>query len=300
MIFQNTSWVRDAQTSRARMGEKKAATKGISMTEAASFPIIKPVKGFRYAERVMVVEPAEEARLLGHCGIDIALFGGNVDPAAFISLAIQEGVRNGISANGGVNMVQGLVQHRPLKLGEDIIVTGEILEVEQTPRGTVTTSETWFANARGERAITAFRRSLKTDPTKEADPNLRGAGTRPDAVVTDVAALKELGTYSLTPEHVRGYGLRTTNYLHTEPEAAKRAGYRAPIIGGGHGVRYMTAAIWQKFNPTTIDMSIYFRRPLFWDDSFTVRVDDQGGQWQSICLAKGDKIATEARIKGIG
>lgn len=269
------------------------------MTNAATVQDIKPVKGFRYAERVMVVDPAEEARLLGHCGIDIALFGGNVDPAAFISLAIQEGVRNGISANGGVNMVQGLVQHRPLRLGEDIVVTGEILDVEQAPRGTVTTSETWFANARGERAITAFRRSLKTDPTKEADPNLRGAGTRPDAVVTDVMALKELGATTLTPDDVRGYGLRTTNYLHTEPEAAKRAGYRAPIIGGGHGVRYMTAAIWRTFNPTTLDMDIYFRRPLFWDDRFTVRVDDRGGKWRSICLAKDDKIATEARIKAI-
>jgi hypothetical protein len=269
------------------------------MTAAAAIQDIEPAKGFKYAERVMVVEPVEEARLLNHCGIDVALFGGNIDPAAFISLAIQEGVRNGISANGGVNMVQGLVQHRPLRLGEEIVVTGEILEVEQAPRGTVTTSETWFANAKGERAITAFRRSLKTDPTKEADPNLRGAGKRPDAVVTEVAALKEVGSYALMPEDVRGYGLRTSNYLHTEPEAAKRAGYRAPIIGGGHGVRYLTAAIWRKFNPTAIDLNIYFRRPLFWDDRFTVCADEQGGQWRSICLAKGDKVATEAQIKDI-
>ena len=270
------------------------------MTAAAPIQDIKPIKGFRYRERVMIVEPAEEARLLGHCGIDVALFGGNIDPAAFISLAIQEGVRNGISANGGVNMVQGIVQHLPLRLGEKIVVTGEILDVEEAARGRVTTSETWFANIKGERAITAFRRSLKTDPTKEADPNLRGAGKRPDPVVENAMALPEIGSHVLTPEDVRGYGLRTTNYIHTEPEAARRAGYRAPIIGGGHGVRYMTAAIWRKYNPRTIDLDIYFRRPLFWDDAFTVRVDDQAGQWRSICLAKGEKIATEARIKGIG
>jgi acyl dehydratase len=269
-------------------------------TTAEAVPEIKPVKGFRYKERVMVVDPANEARLLGHCGIDVSLFGGNIDPAAFISLAIQEGVRNGISSNGGVNMVQGIVQHRPLRLGEEIVVTGEILDVEQAPRGTVTTSETWFANKRGERAITAFRRSLKTDPTKQADPNLRGAGERPPAVVTDVGGLKSLGRFTLTPEHVKGYGANTTNYIHTEPEAAKRAGYRAPIIGGGQGVRYITAAIWRKFNPKMLDMDIYFRRPLFWDDSFDVRVDDQNGQWRSLCLAKEDKVATEVRLKKIG
>jgi acyl dehydratase len=270
------------------------------MSAAQTVQDIDPVKGFRYRERVTIVDPAEEARLLGHCGIDVALYGGNIDPAAFISLAIQEGVRNGISSNGGVNMVQGITQHRPLRLGEEIVVTGEILDVEQAPRGRVTTSETWFANSKGERAITAFRRSLKTDPTKEADPNLRGAGKRPDAVIADPLALREIGAHTLTPEDVRGYGLRTTNYLHTEPEAAKRAGYRAPIIGGGQGVRYMTAAIWREFNPTAIDLDIYFRRPLFWDDSFTIRVDDRAGPWQAICLAKGDKVATEARIKAIG
>ncbi len=267
------------------------------MNAAEKYPEIEPVKGFKFRQRVFVVERAEEARLLGHCGIDVALFGGNIDPSAFISLAIQEGVRNGISANGGVNMVQGLTQHRPLRLGEEIVVTGEILSVEQAPRGRVTTSETWFANKHGERAITAFRRSLKTDPTKEADPNLRGAGDRPAAVVGDVMRLKQIGHFTLNPDDVKGYGAKTTNYIHTEPEAARRAGYRAPIIGGGQGVRYLTAAIWRKFNPTTIDMDIYFRRPLFWDDSFDVRVDDEDGRWRSICLAKGEKVATEARLK---
>jgi len=267
---------------------------------ADKYPEIQPVKGFRYKQRVFVVERDEEARLLRHCGIDVALFGGNIDPSAFISLAIQEGVRNGISANGGVNMVQGLTQHRPLRLGEEIVVTGEILEVEQAPRGRVTTSETWFANKHGERAITAFRRSLKTDPARQADPNLRGAGERPATVVADVAQLKEIGRFTLNPDDVKGYGANTTNYIHTEPEAARRAGYRAPIIGGGQGVRYLTAAIWRKFNPTTIDMDIYFRRPLFWDDSFDVRVDDEAGKWRSICLAKGDKVATEARLKQLG
>ena len=269
----------------------------MSMTATtAEAPSIRPYKGFRYKEREMIVDPADEARLLSHCGIDVALFGGNIDPAAFISLAIQEGVRNGISANGGVNMVQGLIQHRPLRLGEPIIVSGEILDVEETPRGLVTTSETWFANSKGERALTTPRRSLKTNP---ANPDARGAGARPAPVIEDVSRLKEVGRFTLTPSDVKGYGLNTTNLIHVEEEAAKRAGYRAPIIGGGQGVRYLTAEIWRRFNPTAIDLNIYFRRPLFWDDSFSVRVDDSSGQWTSMCLAKDDKVATEARINKI-
>jgi hypothetical protein len=88
------------------------------MSAVEEFPEIEPFKGQRYVKRVMVVDAANEARLMGHCRIDPATFLGCSDPSAFISFAIQEGVRNGISSNGGVNMVQGLVVSRPLRLDE--------------------------------------------------------------------------------------------------------------------------------------------------------------------------------------
>jgi hydroxyacyl-ACP dehydratase HTD2-like protein with hotdog domain len=260
---------------------------------------ITPFQGLRYNKRVFVVDAANEARLMDHCGIDPATFKGAADPSAFISFAIQEGVRNGISSNGGVNMVQGLVQSRPLRLDEKLTVTGEILKVEEAPRGRVTTSETWYHGENGELGITSKRKSLKTDPNKYADPNLRGAGERPQPVIADVNALKKLGQFTLTPEDVQGYGLNTTNAIHFDEDAAKRAGYRAPIIGGGHGVRFLTEAIWKAFSPKGIDVDIYFRRPLFWDDTFDILVDDAGGKWKAMCLAKDGKIATEMRINSI-
>ena len=182
-------------------------------------------------------------------------------------------MRNGISSNGGVNMVQGLVVSRPLRLDEKITVTGEILDVEESPRGRVTTSDTWYHGENGDSASPPAH-SLKTDPTKYADPNLRGAGERPPPVIADVLALKKLGQFTLTPDDVKGYGLNTTNAIHFDEDAAKRAGYRAPIIGGGHGVRFLTEAIWKEFAPKSLDVDIYFRRPLFWDDTFDILVDD--------------------------
>ena len=270
------------------------------MSAVEEFPEIEPYKGLRYVKRVMVVDAANEARLMGHCRIDPATFRGCSDPSAFISFAIQEGVRNGISSNGGVNMVQGLVVNRPLRLDEKITVAGEILDVQSSPRGRVTKSETWYHGENGELGITSKRTSLKTDPTKYADPNLRGAGERPPPVVADVSALKTLGRFTLTPEDVKGYGLNTTNAIHFDEDAAKRAGYRAPIIGGGHGVRFLTEAIWKNFAPKSLDVDIYFRRPLFWDDTFDIMVDDRGGKWSAMCLAKDGKVATEMRINSIG
>jgi len=265
----------------------------MSATEAAAW--IEPYKGYRFQARQMTVEAAEQTRLVGLCGIDPAVFGGCMDPAGFISLAIQEGVRNRIHANGTVNMVNTLIQHRPMRLGEPLSVTGEILDVEEVPRGRVATSETWFSGADGARALTSRRRSLRPDPAKVGT---RGAGERPVTVIEEVSRLSTLGRFTLTPEGVKAY-TGPHNPIHFDPEAAKRGGFRAPIIGGGQGVRFLTAEIWRRFKPQVLDLDIYFRRPIYWDDTFAVMVDERDGQWRAIGLIKDDKVATEARINRI-
>ncbi len=266
------------------------------MNEPADMHWIEPYKGFRLQNATIVVEAAEQMRELELCGIDPAIFADAVDPAAFISLAIQAGVRNGISANGTVNMVQHLVQHRPVRLGEELAVSGHITAVDEVPRGRIATSETWFSGKDGERAITTGRRSLRPKPVQAAT---RGAGDQPSPVIEDAGKLRRVREVMLIAQKVERYGGRH-NPIHYDPEAAKRGGFRAPIIGGGMGVRYLTAEIWRQFLPQVIDLDIYFRRPIFWDDSFCVLVDSENDAWKAICLAKGDKVATEARINRIG
>jgi hypothetical protein len=36
---------------------------------------------------------------------------------------------------------------------------------------------------------------------------------------------------------------------------------------------------------------------VFWDDAFSVRVD---ADWRAICLEKGGKVLTEARLNRVG
>jgi hypothetical protein len=266
------------------------------MSEDAGRQWIEPYKGYRFKVRQMTVEPAEQAHLIALCGIDPAVFGDAIDPSGFISLAIQEGVRNGVHANGTVNMGNRIVQHRRMRLGEPLTVTGEILDVEEVPRGKVAISETWFSGADGMVALTSHRRSLRPAPAKVGT---RGAGEQPPPVIGDVARLKALATYTLTPEGVRAYST-PLNPIHFDPEAARRGGFRAPIIGGGQGVRFLTAEIWRRFHPEVLDIDVHFRRPIFWDDTVTVMVDERDGDWRAIGLVKEDKVATEARINRIG
>ena len=138
----------------------------MSETEDATW--IEPYKGLKYQDRVMTVEAAEQRRLLSVCGIDPSLFGDTMDPAGFISLAIQEGVRNKVHANATINMVQGLVLHRPMTLGEPLTVSGQILDMEEVPRGRVATSEVWFSGEDGRRALTA-RSSVGRTNTNKSD-----------------------------------------------------------------------------------------------------------------------------------
>ena len=266
------------------------------MSETVGVDWIEPYKGMKFESRVMTVEPAEQERLVGVCGIDPGVFGDKMDPAGFISLAIQEGVRNKVHANATINMVQRLIQHRPLTLGEPLTVSGEILDVEEVPRGRVATSEVWWSGADGKRSLTAGRKSLRPDASKVGT---RGAGERPAPVIADVTALKQVGRFTLTPEIVKAYS-GPHNPIHFDPEVAKRNGYRAPIMGGTQCVRFLTAEIWRRFAPQTLDLDIYFRRPLFWDDTFEVMVDERDGTWKAIGLAKDGKVATEARINAVG
>lgn len=252
----------------------------------------EPEAGFEYTAATVVISSDFQHEKLGACGLDTGIFQGAVDPSFFIGEAIHAGVNSGISAEGNVNMLQTLTQHRPAALDEPLTVRGGITSVKQVPRGTTIDTEVVFESATGERVITANRRSLKPDPDKVGS---RGAGDRPAPVVTDLTLLQVVAEHTLTPEIVKAYS-REGNSIHYELEAALAAGFRAPLIGGGMGVHYLLAHLWQAARPTVVDLDIYFRRPIFWDESFVVAVSPTT---DAICIAKAGKVATEARIKAL-
>ena len=262
------------------------------MTQQTDDQWIEPFEGLRYAERVLSVEAFDQARLVRLCGLDPAVFGNTVDPAAFITLAIQEGVRNRIHANGTVNLAQRLTQHRPISLGERLTVNGQILSVQTVPRGRVVVSETWYCGEDGQRALTTGRHSLRPGP---AMATTRGTGDNPEVVITDLSRLTHIATAKLTPAGVTAY-TGPENPIHFDPEAARAKGFRAPITGGGQCVRFLTAQIWRHWAPRTLSLDIRFRRPVFWDDTLQVVVDEPEGHWRAIGLLVDGKVTTEARI----
>ena len=254
-----------------------------------------PQPGFRYLPDVISVSGDHQREKLEACGIDPALFGDEVDPSFFIGLAIQAGIRSGISAEGNVNMLQTLVQYRPARLEEPLRIHGVITAVTPVPRGRAIDTDVWFADAAGTRVIRARRRSLEPDAGAPPDA---GAGARPAPVIEDVGQVRQLSGCQLTPERVRAYSMEG-NSIHYDPVAAGRAGFRAPIIGGGMGVHYLTAEIWRRRPPVNLDVEICFRRPIFWDDEITVGCLGEDGAWRALCLCREGKILTEVRVNAL-
>ena len=254
-----------------------------------------PEEGFEFEPATIVVTSEHQAEKLSACGLRHSIFDGFVDTSFYIGLGIHAGINNGISAEGNVNMLQNLIQHRPVSLGEELTVKGYIRKITEVPRGVTVDTEVWFEGEDGKRAVSASRRSLKPDPRKKS---ARGAGDRPAPVVEATTQLQRLGQYQLTPDAVKSYS-QEGNSIHYEMDAANRAGFRAPIIGGGMGVHYLVHSLMQHYKPHSFELSIYFRRPIFWDDAFTVGADTAGESWRAVCLFRDDKVLTEAKIESL-
>jgi hypothetical protein len=190
--------------------------------------------------------------------------------------------------------------------------------VTEVPRGLRVDTDVWFEDTHGQRVISAPRTSLRPDPQRAESKSHsadvtdkdkgkdKGAGERPQPVVDDLSALEFLASYQLTPEGVRAYSMEG-NSIHYEMEPAQKAGFRAPLIGGGMGVHFLMAELWQAHKqgggPHAFDAEIYFRRPIFWDDSVGVysRADEKSG-WNAMALLKDDaqgnkKVGTEISLK---
>ena len=95
----------------------------------------EPQAGFRYQSRQLELAADTQLERLTACGVDAQVFADEADPAFFIGLAIHAGIDSGISAEGNINMLQRLIQHRPAKLGELLTVQGQIQSVTPVPRG---------------------------------------------------------------------------------------------------------------------------------------------------------------------
>ena len=241
-----------------------------------------------FKAREFVIDAVTQNRMLELGDIGASVFGNDVDPAAFTALAIQEASRNAIALPTGVHAGQRLTIARMPLLGEGLVLSGRMSERTATERGQLVTFSADLDDGAGASVLRSTESLLLLDV---GTPRSKTAGS--EEPIRDLA---DIGEAVFRPEQSVAYCGRGVNPIHFNPEAAASAGFRAPIIGGEQGVRHLTAAIWTAMRPTSLDISIRFLRPIFWDDRCTVVVERKNDRWASVALAKGGKTATEVTI----
>ena len=256
----------------------------------------EPEEGYQLEPDMVGVARGYQHEKLTTCGIDPKVFAGAADPSFFIGIAIQAGVNSGISAEGAVNMVQSLEVIRPALLDELLLVEGRIESVQEVARGERVETHVWFSDQEGQTVLRANRVSLRPNPNSSEKG---GAGVRPEPVIKDVSSLDQKNAFQLTPDIVKNYSSEG-NSIHYDEAAAKAAGFRAPIIGGGMGVHYLMADFWASRSSDCFACNIYFRRPIFWDDAISVGVDTSKAAFGLLKRDEGSdspvKVGTEMEL----
>ena len=106
---------------------------------------------------------------------------------------------------------------------------------------------------------------------------------------------------TLVPEEVARYSNDGRNKIHSDPEIARQFCFRAPIAAGLIAVHYYLEAVAHRCASGTLDIEIWFKRPMFWDETLTLRHKTVNGQLTGMRIDnKVGKVASMARINTVG
>lgn len=252
--------------------------------------------GFEYPEWDFEVTAETQARKLACCDIDPAIYGDRVDITHYALATVLSAKRAGLPVNGRVHMTQRFIQSEPIKTGEPVTVRGRDIKVTPDRRGQIVTSQFEFVRPDGSIPLRAERSSLVLDATKAEKAKPSAAKAKP--AVDPTEGLTKIGEKQLVPEKVAAYSDEAENLIHSDPETARRFGFRAPIAAGLMAIRFMMEALSKEAMPQQLDLQIRFRRPMFWDEKLDIwgRHDDAGKLTQIAILNPDGKLANDCVI----
>ncbi len=249
--------------------------------------------GFAYKNIELAIAAALHAEKLACCRIDPGLYRGFVDPTHFAAEAILAAVKSGLSINGNVHWSERFVMTARIPLGQPLTMSGEIAMIKPHPRGSHMRSVFAYTLPDGSVPLRTERTSLRLDPGRPRP----AAGKVP--APPDLSAFETVAEFSFEPDLVARYSAEGNNRIHFDPDVAKEFGFRAPIAGGVMGVRHLMAALCDGNGPPeAFELTVHFRRPMFWDETMRIMATRRtGGGYDQLHLVNSDnKIAVEGKL----
>lgn len=253
------------------------------------------VEGLEYPARRFSVDRVYQAAKLECCGIDPVLYGDRLDITLLGFQVLEAMLESGLDLTGQVHMFQRFKQTRPLDLGTPLSQTGRITAVEPHAKGHVIRNTFEFEAEDGSRPVLIERASLRPGPTPDG-----GARRTVDRPLDTAEGFVALTSTRFSPGPVARYSDEAGNLIHSDPEVARQYGFRAPIAAGLMGVHLLLAALVEGKPPDALDISIWFKRPMFWDDHLTVLAKREGGVITGLRIENDEGKATSlARVDAI-
>ncbi len=236
------------------------------MSEA---PVLE--NGFEFPKQSFSVAKADQVRKLTCSGIDPAIYGDAVDVAMLGLPTLRVLMACGIPILGGVHLSQRFRQKQAFRLEEEITISGRILEIAPHPRGCILKCAFEYARQDGTVCVEAIRSGISPIGAKEPSNGI----PRPSE---ELDGFGEISRRTLVPEKVADYSNEAGNLIHSDPEVAREHGFRAPIAAGLMGIHFYQEALQQKYAPSAFDLEVWFRRPMFWDDTLSLVARENDGR----------------------
>ncbi len=259
--------------------------------------------GYVFPTENRVITTLEQHRLHGHCGIPAERYGEWVDPALLarrpitFNTASMQRCRPEV---GKVHTVHHIQMHAPLRLDAPFTLAGRFTEIADHPRGWIAHSEWDYTDADGRTVMTVRPEVMMVDPTT-VEPDGAKRSQRPPPPAPSEEGFELLTEKQCTPDDTLGYCQGSDNLIHLDMEYANGFGFRAPIIAGNQTVNFLMEALALDGAIETCDVTIRFKRPVFWDDAIAIwgkRGND--GNFTAVLAVNGDgKRVADCAVSGV-
>jgi acyl dehydratase len=259
--------------------------------------------GYVFPTELRTITAAEQRRLHGHCAIPPERYGDWVDPALLarrpitFNTASMQRCRPEV---GKVHTVHHIQLHAPLRLDAPYTLAGRFTEIADHPRGWVAHSVWDYADAEGRPVMTVRPQVMMVDPTR-VEPDGAKRSQRPPPPAPSEEGFELLTEKQCTPEDTLGYCQGSDNLIHLDMAYANEFGFRAPIIAGNQTVNFLMEALALDGAIAALDVTVRFKRPVFWDDAIAVwgkRGED--GNLTAVLAVNGDgKRVAECAVASV-
>lgn len=235
---------------------KAASVDAVAARWSAAGTLYQPMK--------VVHDAAYQALRLGAADVDPQLFGDVCEPGLFGLDCFSAMVAAGHDIDGYVFVGQTCRQIRPIRLGEDVILSGHVRECRPVRGGVCVVDVFRVSNASGsvcwESELTGF---LVDEAARLAAGDVDARLVKREAVVAPV--WQPVQQKVLTPQKVRDFSEDVGNIIHFDEAFARQHGFRAPLAQGVMSATWLLSTLYRDAMPTSFDVDIRYMRPVFWD-----------------------------------